>query len=295
MDSIKRILLVIAAVFHISGLALPNETEKFQFVFFTDVHLQQEKNAVRAFEQAVHKINQLQPDFVISGGDNITDALGQNFPTADGLYNLYGSAIKKLKMPVHHVLGNHDVFGIYEVSGIKDTHPEFGKKMFSHRLGKTYYAFDHKGWHFIILDSVLLTIDKKYVGGIDDTQLQWLKQHTSHLDRNIPIAIALHIPFYSIMPQMDARFNPEVFTLKNPARILSLFTDLNLKLVLQGHVHYFETIKASGVTFISGGAVCAKWWDGPHKGIEEGFLMISVSGEDFTWQYIDYGWDADNN
>jgi len=295
MNSTKKIILILTTVLLVSGTTIPTENHKFQFVFFTDVHLQPEKNAVTAFDQAIHKINQLQPDFVISGGDNITDALGQTFPTADGLYRLYGKAIKKLKIPIHHVLGNHDIFGIYETSGIKSTHPEFGKKMFSQRLGKPYYAFNHKGWHFIILDSVLLTEDRKYIGGINETQIQWLKQHISQLDRNIPIAIAMHVPFYSIVPQMDARFKPAVFTVRNPAGILSLFKDLNLKLVLQGHVHYFEVIKAAGVTYISGGAVCAKWWDGPHKGIEEGFLLISMEGENFTWEYIDYGWEIKKN
>ncbi len=46
---------------------------------------------------------------------------------------------------------------------------------------------------------------------------------------------------------------------------------------------------------ISGGAVCANWWDGPHQGIEEGFLLVSVEENNFTWEYIDYGWDADKN
>ncbi len=295
MGQKKWIILVLTAVFLVSGTSIQAEDNGFQFVFFTDVHLQQEKNAVYAFDKAIQKINQLQPDFVISGGDNITDALGQTFETADRLYNLYGRSIKKLKMPIYHVLGNHDVFGIYKESGVKSTHPEFGKKMFSHRLGKTHYAFSHKGWHFIILDSVLLTEEGKYVGGVDDTQVQWLQRHTSGLDRKTPIVIVLHIPFYSIMPQMDPRFKTEVFTINNSGTILSLFANLNLKLVLQGHVHYHEVIKAGGVTYISGGAVCANWWDGPHQGIEEGFLLVSVEENNFTWEYIDYGWDADKN
>ena len=268
--------------------------DEFSFVFFTDVHLQKEKNAIQGFAQAIEKINQLDPDFVISGGDNITDALGQNFERADMLYELYRNSIKNLKIPIYHVLGNHDVFGVYPSSGVENTHPEFGKKMFVNRLGKSYYSFDHKGWHFLVLDSVSITEEGQYLGGIDSVQIEWLKSHLSTLDREMPIVISLHVPFYSIMPLIDKRFKTEVFTVDSPARILDLFKDFNLKLVLQGHVHYHEVILAEGVHFVSGGAICSGWWDGKHRGIEEGFLSIEVKGDSFTWDYIDYGWIPEN-
>ena len=197
-------------------------------------------------------------------------------------------------MPHHHVLGNHDVFGIYEESGVQSTHPEFSKKMFAKRLGKLFYAFDHKGWHFIILDSILVNNeDNSYSGGISREQIIWLGRHLGNVDANTPIVIALHVPFFSIVPQMDQRFKDHIFRLKNPVEVLDIFKNHNLKLVLQGHVHYHEVIQAGGVHFISGGAVCGAWWDGPHKGIEEGFLLITVAGDTFKWEYIDYGWQVD--
>ncbi|MFC2156549.1 metallophosphoesterase family protein [Acidobacteriota bacterium] len=268
--------------------------DEFSFVFFTDVHLQKEKNAVQGFTQAIEKINQLNPDFVISGGDNITDALGQNFERADMLFELYRKTIGYFRMPIYHVLGNHDVFGVYPSSGVENTHPEFGKKMFRNRLGKRYYSFDHKGWHFIVLDSVSITEDGKYLGGIDGEQIEWLKDHLSTVDRETPIVISVHVPFYSIIPLIDKRFKTDVFTIDSPARILDMFKDFNLKLVLQGHVHYHEVILAEGVHFVSGGAICSGWWDGKHRGIEEGFLSIEVKGDSVTWDYIDYGWIPEN-
>ena len=68
--------------------------------------------------------------------------------------------------------------------------------------------------------------------------------------------------------------------------------DHNLKLVLQGHLHYLEDIKVNGVNFITVGAVSARWWNGPNHGVEEGFLMISTEGDDFDYEYIDYGWEV---
>jgi hypothetical protein len=66
----------------------------------------------------------------------------------------------------------------------------------------------------------------------------------------------------------------------------------NLKLVLQGHQHYYEDLLVDGVHFITGGAVSASWWDGPLGPLEEGFVMIRVYGDKFRTEYVDYGWKA---
>ena len=57
--------------------------DEFTFVFMTDIHLQSEKHAVDGFLQAIDSVNELNPDFVITGGDLIMDALGQPYRRAD--------------------------------------------------------------------------------------------------------------------------------------------------------------------------------------------------------------------
>ena len=109
-----------------------------------------------------------------------------------------------LNMPVYNTLGNHEVFGLYEKSGISPDHDQFGKKMFMNRLGegKTYYSFDHKGWHFIILDGIGYTPDRRYYGYIDSLQMVWLKNDISKVNNKVPVAISTHIPLFSIYGQM---------------------------------------------------------------------------------------------
>ena len=80
--------------------------------------------------------------------------------------------------------------------------------------------------------------------------------------------------------------------INNGNEVLEIFKDYNLKLVLQGHLHFLEDLYANGVHFITGGAVCGQWWEGPRNGMEEGFLQIHVNGDNFTWEYIDYGWEV---
>ncbi len=288
----KKIISLSIGLFLVFSSILA-QNKAFQFVFMTDIHLRPEKNAVAGFDQAIDKINQINPDFVITGGDQIDDALDQTFKRADLLYNLYKTSIKRLKMPIYNTIGNHDLFGIYRTSGISPKHPEFGKKIFTSRLNRRYYTFDFRGWHFIILDSIKITDSGKYRGEIDQEQIRWLTNHLKNLDKKNPIIIGSHVPFYSIMPQIDERFKVEKFLLTNTKEILGLFKDHNLKLVLQGHVHTYEVIQSKGIYFISAGAISANWWDGSLHDIQEGFLLVKINGRNFSWEYIDYGWQVE--
>ena len=71
---------------------------------------------------------------------------------------------------------------------------------------------------------------------------------------------------------------------------MKLFKRHNLKLVLQGHLHYYEELFVFGTRYVTGGAVSAAWWRGPYLGTEEGFVKVEVMGDEFTTEYIDYGW-----
>ena len=193
-------------------------------------------------------------------------------------------------------MGNHEIFGIFEKSNIPKDHPEYGEKMFDNRIGKRYYSFDYNGWHFIILDSVEDTEEDSYIGMIDKDQIKWLKEDLSKLDNNTPIAISTHIPFISSFMQINygsLESNKENTVITNSLEVLSLFEEYNLTLVLQGHLHYLEDIYTQGTHFITGGAVSSRWWQGKNNGLEEGFLLIRVKENNFSWDYIDYGWEPE--
>jgi Icc protein len=268
----------------------------FSFAFLTDIHVQPELNATEGFEKAIARVNELNPDFVITGGDLIMDALAQSYGRADSLYDLYTETIKDFSMPVYNTIGNHEVFGYYPESGVDSSHPEYGDKMYENRLGKRYYAFDQHGWRFYILDSVDEWEEGGYYGYVDREQLSWLKEDLRELDPGTPIVISLHIPLLTVQTQLhEGATAPSSrgSVITNSREVLELFNGHNLKLVLQGHLHAYEDIYVNGIHFITGGAVCAKWWSGPRHGMEEGFLMVHVSGDEIDSEYIDYGWTVD--
>lgn len=280
---------------NVSANYLRNDSA-FRFVYMADIHLQPELSAVAGFTMAIDTANKLQPDFILTGGDLIMDALNVNYDRASGLFNLYKETIKRFQAPVYNTIGNHEVFGLYKQSGIAPTHPEYGKKMYEKKIGNRYYTFQHNGWKFMVLDGIGYTKDRHYIGLIDSIQIEWIRTELSKTDPDTPIAISVHVPFITAWTQIKESAiaaNGQSLVVTNAKDVLDLFREYNLKLVLQGHLHFLEDIYVDGIHFITCGAVSSQWWKGNLHGLEEGFMVFDIKGEKINWQYIDYGWEAE--
>jgi len=290
-------LVIVAIILIVSGCReKTKEKDLFSIAFLTDIHLQPEQNAVKGLTQALDTVNKLKPDFIITGGDLIMDALGQSYGRADSLYNLYSEVIKKSESPVYNTMGNHEIYGIYKKSGADPANPEYGEKMFEKRLGQSYKSFDHKGWKFIIINSIEDTKKNRYVGMVDSAQISWIKSELKKTDPQTPIVLSTHIPFITANTQKyegSTLANDSSTVVYNSKEVIDLFIGYNLKLVLQGHLHTVEDIYIDGIHFITGGAISAGWWKGPNRGFEEGFIFITFEPDDFRWRYVDYGWEVE--
>jgi 3',5'-cyclic AMP phosphodiesterase CpdA len=271
------------------------QEEGFSFAFLTDIHVQPERQAEAGFMWAINEVNKQNPDFVITGGDLVMDVLNQSYERADSLFNIYIKLSEKFKMPVYNTVGNHEVYAWYRQEPGIEEHPEYGKLMFEKRLGDRFYSFDHKGWHFIVLDAISRSDEGGYMGKIEEEQILWLAKDLQEVDKETPIAISVHIPFITSASQLmrgSMAPNTPGQVISNGQEVLALFAEHNLRLVLQGHLHFLEDIYVQNqVHFITGGAVSGKWWanDAESKP-EEGFVMVHVNGEDLDWEYVDYGW-----
>jgi Icc protein len=292
--SILRLVPIFLVIF-VFGSFCKQSSSEFSFAFLPDIHLQPELNAVDGFKKAIQTVNELAPDFVITGGDQIMDALGVGYERAEMLYDLYIETARDFNMPVYNTLGNHDVFGLSVESGVNPGHPEYYKNLFQNKLGKTHYSFDHHGWHFMVLDSIGKTIDRTYFGTVDAEQMAWIANDLKKIGKDTPIVISAHMPFISVIRQIregSTKANTEGWVIVNSKEVLELFEGYNLKLVLQGHLHSLEEINVGGITFLTGGAVSADWWEGPFHGLEEGFVFIKIRENAFEWEYIDFGWEG---
>ena len=281
------------------NLQLDKSQPDFTFVHLTDIHLQPESKAYEGFLKAIETINNLhpRPAFCITGGDLVMDALGVNFERANLLYNMYSEAKKKLKMPVYDVLGNHECFGVYEESGIIPDHPEYGKEMFKKRLGngRTYSSFDYQGWHFMLLDTIGLTADRKYIGELSSNEIEWMKADLQNTGADTPVVMVSHIPLVTALPEYLYPFEKSdpSWQVTNTNEIAPELEKHNVKLVLSGHLHMVESWLYKSMNFTCSGAVCGSWWGGDYRGFQEGFTLVSVKGGEAETEYIDYGWTVE--
>lgn len=268
------------------------DRERFSFAFLTDIHLQPERRAPVGFQMAIDKVNELNPDFVISGGDQVYDVMRGNQARADTLFRLYTEMSKGFNMPVYNTVGNHDLFAIYPESPEDENHPDYKYGMYRRYLGDTYYSMDHKGWHFIVLNSLGVTPEKKYKAEVDSMQLAWLEQDLRKVDHRTPIVLVTHIPLVTARGIVTG--NPSGHHVVNSSQVLSLLEKHNLKLILQGHIHWKEHGQVNdGFEYLTGGSIAGNGWKGRRHNTKEGFVFIQVNGEDFSWEYVDHGWEAE--
>ena len=269
--------------------------ESCSFIHFTDSHTQPELRAGDGTTQAFRAIARIPHDFSLAGGDLVMDVFDQGPARAGALFDLYRTAAKDLPRPVHSILGNHDIYGISNKSGVSSSDPMYAKKLFEDRIGQPrYQSFDHKGWHFILLDSVQIGPAENWFGKIDDEQLGWLASDLHKTGKQTPIVALTHMPLASATGQFFGGVPEGLKTLliTNPRAVLDLLEGYKLKAVLQGHTHVREVVDYNGCHYITPGAVCGNWWKGPFKGSPEGFAVFTIQGEEISWEFRSYGWQA---
>ncbi len=240
-----------------------SEEQSFTFAFISDAHLQQIKGAKfvqswdKGLKMAVAQCNLLdpKPDFVIFGGD--LAQLGKKAELDHG-----AEILSALRAPVKMMLGEHD---FYLDLG------EAWMKMF----GDPYYSFDHKGVHFVVLNSILVDegwINKwkdpmdrmRTMAGLDDPngspfmvgkkQREWLRKDLAKYSDETPIVVFSHSPLQKIYKG----WNFWTDDAEEVQKILSRFKKVN---VIYGHVHQIQYNKIGNIAFNS---VMSTAWPWPY-------------------------------
>jgi len=239
-----------------SLLAASAAKADFTFIHFTDLHIQPELHAADGCAKCITKMNALQPDFAICGGDLVFDAAEVQYPRAKQLFDLYEETLKPIRVPVHAVPGNHDVFGVSSKSGVPQTNPHYGKRFFEDRIGARFSSFDHQGWHFVLLDSIGSKPGRDFIGRIDEEQMDWLRAGLARLKPGTPLVVVTHIPLVSAVLQTvaDPWKTAETYLVTNARDVLDIVWPYRPKMVLQGHTHIRETVIYNGCQFVTSGA-----------------------------------------
>jgi 3',5'-cyclic AMP phosphodiesterase CpdA len=266
--------------------------ESFRFVFMSDVHYHDKNDAPRAMDAAIDTINKLNPDFILVGGDIVYDALRRTQGDAEEQASLFLEKAAKLEAPLYYAIGNHDHFAVYDRKTGVD-HPLFGKQFYEKYFGPRYYSFDHRGWHFIALDDMVLTEDRSYEGRVDSLQLEWLRKDLEQVADTTPVTVMVHVPLITTLSQWyggGTKPNSNKIAIENSGEVVELFKDKNLRLILQGHIHYYEVLHIlNKTTVISAPSFSGKWWMGKMNEMEKSFVVIDVNEDNSVdYRHVEY-------
>ncbi|MGV8096620.1 MAG: metallophosphoesterase family protein [Mangrovibacterium sp.] len=227
----------------------------------SDVHIPTMHDANFRLSTFMDQMKAEKPDFIIELGD-----FAQASEKFDAYYKLWDS----FPGDKYHVIGNHEMDGGHS-----------REEAIAYRnMERSYYSFDKKGFHFIVLDGN----DKKdenakgYKQFIGPSQIEWFKNDLA--DTKYPVVIFSHqglVVYHGV---------DEDYSIENAEQVQRIIGDHNAshpgKRVIacfNGHTHWDYAEKINGVWYIHITSMSYHW-------LGEGYERVRFSNEvdrDFKW------------
>jgi 3',5'-cyclic-AMP phosphodiesterase len=244
--------------------------QSFRFAYISDTHLYEKAlndRFVRSILRAVDDVNALdpQPDFVFFGGD-----LAQLGQAAE--LDLGAQILKNVKAPVKMMVGEHDWYF------------DLGQK-WRELFGEPTYSFDHKGVHFVVLNSVVekdfwtargLTPMQRMqtVAGLDNgvqspftvgaEQRAWLEKDLSGLANDARIVVFSHSPLYKLYKGWN-------FWTDDAEEVQAILKRFDRVTVIHAHTHQVLTNRIGNIYFHG---VLSTAWPWPYA--PEGLPALTI-------------------
>ncbi|MCG8374137.1 MAG: metallophosphoesterase, partial [Balneolales bacterium] len=160
----------------VSDRPFNNSEEIFRFAIISD-----RTGGMRAgiFEDAIQKIELLQPEFVFSIGDLI-DGYTEDSAVWNAQWEEFDAIIDNLSMPFYYVAGNHD------------TSNELLLQVWRERYGRDYYHLVYKDVLFLVINT-----DEIEGGGIGTGQARYFERVLEENTNARWTLVFIHRPVWS--------------------------------------------------------------------------------------------------
>lgn len=254
---VTAVVLVLAAGCMAAEAVMPAKPETLRFAVIGD---RNGGNIPGLWPKAIEEINLLKPELVMSVGDFI-GGYTEDKAEIDKQWKGFLAENSKLEAPFYITPGNHDETNAVERA---EYLKRFGKD------GRSYYSFDYRGCHFVVLDS---TIFEKQ--GVDPNQLSWFKADMEKAKDSRHVFVFYHHP---------ADEKSAVWKQIAPLLISGKTT------VFNGHTHSMTYAKQNGIDTYTLAATAASTGNrGPDFGNIEMFAFVTVDGGEPTVAAITVG------
>jgi hypothetical protein len=230
------------------GWADDDRAGDFTFIEVNDTHYRDERCGPwleRAFRQM--KTGPEKVELCLLAGDLADEGKPEQLGPMRDL-------IKGFGVPTYAVVGNHDHRAQDDRKAYEELFP-----------GRINYAFEHRGWQFVGLDT---SEGVKFANTkVQPHTLRWLDDNLPKLDRKRPTIVFTHFPMGPGAPMRPA----------NADEVLDRFKEHNLQAVFCGHWHGFTERKVGPVTLTTDR--CCSFSRNNHDGTKEkGYFVCRAKG-----------------
>lgn len=228
----------------------------FRFVVVGDTQTNRYGIYPKVYNVILDEINALNPDFVVNVGDIVLGMASNGDMLLQQLRG-FDKATQTLKAPLHVAFGNHEM-------GCTDALQVLKKK-----FGYLYTSFDHKGAHFVLLNTYL---PLEEWGSIRGEQLRWLQEDLAANASKKPIFVFMHKPMFPFVPWLENIPRAEQDELH------SLFRRYGVAAVFGGHQHLYHKEQKDGVAYYTTGGGGGMLLESPLSKRFYHFLLVTVNG-----------------
>lgn len=260
----------------------------FNFAVIGDAHLYEMPNHRfdKTLERAVNDVINMRPkpDFVLFIGDLAN--FGKKTELEKGKRIL--DKLTEHGIPYFIIPGEHDWY------------LDLGKTWME-MFGRPYWSFDHKGVHFIGMNSILVEdywtarnmtpwermlaiaeLECHICGlwGVGEEQLEWLEKDVKNLSPDTPIVIFTHSPLWDYYPRWN-------FQTKDAPQIRQILSKFEKVIAIHGHVHQVVYNRTGNMVHIGNLATAWPW---PYPPVELPYPEIRMLRVDPGDIYDGVGW-----
>lgn len=294
----------------------PVDNDRHTLVVLTDVHLAN-RNSPLDYKQFADGFMKDAAAFAAANAAAPIYGLNLGDLSWDGFWYKQSWALPECKEALAAL-----PFALYSVMGNHDNDPRVAgdfpaEAPYKEQMGPSYYSMDIGKVHYIMLDNnVYLNPgasedDRSYDKFVIPSQMEWLKEDLSHVDRQTPIVVGLHCPVYTIGNLLGNFVLYRAFSdggsSSGSSELAACFKGFEQVHIVSGHSHINRTtpLSANGVTGADYmiehniAAVCGTWWwtaqyagnNICRDGSPDGYKVFEIDGTNVAWYYKGVGLD----
>jgi len=229
----------------------------FEFAIIADTHLgptdgispapwKTNSLANARAKAVISDINSRKPAFVVHLGDMVhpVPAHPDHTTAAKRFHEIFAA----LEAPLHLVPGNHDIGDKPAIWNPAPLINEQFLNLYQANFGAQFYAFDHDGIHFVVVNDNLFNTGFP----LEEEQWRWLEQALKGHKRTF---LFTHYPLYLLNEQEDE--HAENIAEPGRSRLLDLVRRNNVEAVFTAHVHNFFYDADAGTEYYVAPSVAA--------------------------------------